>query len=238
MRQAIRLQLAVGYGLGWLSQQLNAATGDDPSVRYASVDDGPSLVRGQPRREEARKGDEFLKGGGFPMVAEGGGRRPQFLVVRCNGWAVSSGAAVLRRYLGWRWRGPQGTAAGCNSDGMKCHTANGTRFVLVVTLGMTDRMVRVVRSAVMPGRDLCGAVVPGQRGRCANAVSGRKELGQRACTAVLCSVPWVDWRVSDRTGVCSGGRAKVSISVSLPFSTSSRVVRGSWTEESGGWRSG
>lgn len=139
VRQAIRLQLAVGYGLGWLSQQLNAATGDDPSVRYASVDDGPSLVRGQPRREEARKGDEFLKGGGFPMVAEGGGRRPQFLVVRCNGWAVSSGAAVLRRYLGWRWRGPQGTAAGCNSDGMKCHTANGTRFVLVVTLGMTDR---------------------------------------------------------------------------------------------------
>lgn len=113
------------------------------------------------------------------MVAEGGGRRPQFLVVRCNGWAVSSGAAVLRRYLGWRWRGPQGTAAGCNSDGMKCHTANGTRFVLVVTLGMTDRMVRVVRSAVMPGRDLCGAVVPGQRGRCANAVSGRSWGSER-----------------------------------------------------------
>jgi hypothetical protein len=52
---------------GWVTwdgghSNLMLQPGNDPSVRYASVDDGPSSVRGRPRRWGARKGDEFLKG--------------------------------------------------------------------------------------------------------------------------------------------------------------------------------
>lgn len=52
---------------GWVTwdgghSNLMLQPGNDPSVSYASVDDDPSLVRGRPRRWEARRGDEFLKG--------------------------------------------------------------------------------------------------------------------------------------------------------------------------------